>query len=61
MIDPVTMVKGREAVMRKHEKSVQKLHRAMTSCKEVFFSQPEIPMKGWGRDFQSVEGAAGTR
>jgi hypothetical protein len=61
VIDPVKMIKGRQAVMRKHKQCVEKLHRVMTSCKEEFFPQPRIGMTGWATDFLAVEGGAGNR
>jgi hypothetical protein len=47
--------------MRKHEKTVDKLHKAMTTCKNQWFKQPGVLMIGWAKEFLTVEGAQGNR
>jgi hypothetical protein len=61
VIDPVKMVGGCEVVMRKHVETVDKLHKAMRTCKDELFKDPKILMTDWHREFLSVEGAHGDR
>jgi hypothetical protein len=61
VIDPVKMVSGSVVVMRKHEQTVDMLHKAMTSCKEKWFKDPGLLMIGWTKEFLAVEGAQGNR
>ncbi|CAL4921030.1 unnamed protein product [Urochloa decumbens] len=57
ILDPVTMVSGSQAVMLKHNDIVDKMHEAMTTCKEVYFPYPNVPMQDWQREFISIDGA----
>jgi hypothetical protein len=59
------MVAGSVVVMRKHEETVDKLHKAMTSCKDKWFKKPGVLMIGWAKgvlmigwakEFLTVEG-----
>jgi hypothetical protein len=59
VIDLVKMVWGSVAVMRKHEEYVNKLHKAITTCKDKWFKYLGVLMVGWARKFLSVEGAHG--
>ncbi|CAN6334679.1 unnamed protein product [Urochloa humidicola] len=59
VLDPVNMAYGSEAVMNKHTETIDKLHIAMSSCKEAFFPFPRVSMQDWARDFLIVEGAHG--
>lgn len=61
VIDPVEMFSGYDKVMRKHEENVDKMHEAMTNCKEHFFPNPLVNMDGWRHEFLSVNGANGLR
>jgi hypothetical protein len=55
------MVAGSVVVMRKHEETVDKLHKAMTSCKDKWFKKTGVLMIGWAKEFLTVEGAQGNR